>query len=64
MGLPHQPRYILSKAGLHLLVDATGRKFLDEGEWKCKKYGAEYGRPWRNRLVGMAADALQIRASV
>lgn len=28
--------YSRSKAGLHLLVDSTGIKFLGEGEWKCK----------------------------
>ena len=36
--------YTRSPAGLHLLVDSTGIKFLGEGEWKCKKDGAEYRR--------------------
>jgi len=39
--------YTRSKAGLHLLVDSTGIKFLGEGEWKCKKHGPEYSRQWR-----------------
>ena len=30
--------------GLHLLVDSTGLKFLDEGEWKWKKHQPEYRR--------------------
>ena len=51
-----------SKAGLRLLVDATGIKFLGEGEWKCKKHGAEYRRQWRKLHIGIDADTLQIRA--
>ena len=35
--VPYQP----------LLVDATGIKFLGEGEWKCKKHGPERRRQWR-----------------
>ena len=51
-----------SKAGLHLLVDPTRIKFLGEGEWKCKKHGAEYRRQWRKLHIGIDADTLQIRA--
>ena len=54
--------YSRSKAGLHLLVDSTGIKFLGEGEWKCKKHGAEYRRQWRKLHIGIDADTLQIRA--
>lgn len=54
--------YTRSKAGLHLLVDSTGIKFLGEGEWKCKKHGAEYRRQWRKLHIGIDADTLQIRA--
>ena len=39
--------YTRSHTGLHLLVNSTGIKFLGEGEWKCKKHGAEYRRQWR-----------------
>ena len=56
--IPYSP----SKAGLRLLVDATGIKFLGEGEWKCKKHGAEYRRQWRKLHIGIDADTLQIRA--
>lgn len=54
--------YSRSKAGLHLLVDSTGIKFLGEGEWKCKKHDAEYRRQWRKLHIGIDADTLQIRA--
>jgi hypothetical protein len=49
-------------AGLHLLVDSTGIKFLGEGEWKRKKHGAEYRRQWRKVHLGIDAETLQIRA--
>lgn len=55
--IPYSP----SKAGLHLLVDSTGIKLLGEGEWKCKKHGAEYRRQWRELHIGIDADNLQIR---
>lgn len=54
--------YTRSHAGLHLLVDSTGVKFLGEGEWKCKKHGAEYRRQWRKLHIGIDAQTMQIRA--
>ena len=57
----HVP-YQTSKAGLHLLVDSTGIKFLGQGEWKCKKHGAERRRQWRKLHIGIDAQTLQIRA--
>jgi hypothetical protein len=30
-----------------MLADSTSIKFLGEGEWKTKKYGAERRRQWR-----------------
>ena len=56
----HVP-YRSSQAGLHLLVDSTGIKFLGEGEWKCKKHGAERRRQWRKLHIGIDAQTLQIR---
>ena len=53
--------YTRSHAGLHLLVDSTGIKFLGEGEWKCKKHGAEYRRQWRKLHIGIDAHTMQIR---
>jgi Transposase DDE domain len=48
--------------GLHLLVDSTGIKILGEGEWKTKKYGADYRRQWIKVHVGIDAETLEIRA--
>jgi len=53
--------YTRSQAGLHLLVDSTGIKFLGEGEWKCKKHGSEYRRQWRKLHIGIDAQTMQIR---
>jgi len=41
-----QVPYTHSQAGLHLLVDSTGIKFLGKGEWKYKKHGPERRRQW------------------
>ena len=57
-----QVPYARSQAGLHLLVDSTGIKFLGEGEWKCKKHGPERRRQWRKLHIGIDAQTLQIRA--
>src|SRR5690606_2010869 len=54
--------YTRSQAGLHLLADSTGIKFLGEGEWKCKKHGSEYRRQWRKLHIGIDAQTMQIRA--
>ena len=45
-----------------LLLDNTGIKFLDEGEWKRKKHGAEYRRPRRKVHPAIDAETLEIRA--
>ena len=55
----HVP-YRSSQAGLHLLVDCTGIKFLGEGGWKRKKHGAERQRQWLH--IGMDVQTLQIWA--
>ena len=57
-----QVPYTRNQAGLHLLVDSTGIKFLGEGEWKCKKHGPERRRQWRKLHIGIDAQTLQIRA--
>lgn len=54
--------YTRNQAGLRLLVDSTGIKFLGEGEWKCKKHGSEYRRQWRKLHIGIDAQTMQIRA--
>lgn len=57
-----QVPYTRSQSGLLLLVDSTGSKFLGAGEWKCKKYGAERRRQWRQLHIGIDAKTLEIRA--
>lgn len=54
--------YTRSQAGLHLLVDSTGIKFLGEGEWKCKKHGPERRRQWRKLHIAIDAQNMQLRA--
>lgn len=56
--LPYRP----STTALDLLVDSTGIKFQGEGEWKCKKHGAEYRRQWRKVHLAIDARTLDIRA--
>lgn len=56
--LPYRP----STTAQDLLVDSTGIKFLGEGEWKCKKHGAEYRRQWRKVHLAIDARTLDIRA--
>ena len=62
LDLQVQVPYTRSQAGLHLLVDSTGIKFLGEGEWKCKKHGPERRRQWRKLHIGIDAHTLQMRA--
>ena len=56
--ISYQPR----SGALHLLIDSTGIKFRGEGEWKCKKHGAQYRRQWRKVHLGVDAKTLEIRA--
>ena len=39
----------------HLVIDSTGLKVFDEGEWKVKKHGKERRRIWRK--LHLAVDA-------
>lgn len=56
--VPYRP----SRAGLHLLVNSTGIKFLGESEWRCKKHGPERRRQWRKLHTGIDAQTLQVPA--
>ncbi len=56
--IPYRP----ASQGLHLLVDSTGLKMMGEGEWKCKKHGAEYRRQWRKLHLEIDAETMEIRA--
>ncbi|EHN63590.1 transposase, IS4 [Comamonas testosteroni ATCC 11996] len=50
-----QVAYRPSSGELNLLLDSTGTTFLGEGEWKCKKHGAERRRQWRKLYIGIDA---------
>jgi len=50
---------LLFETALHLLVDSTGIKLLCEGEWKTKRHGADYRRPWRKVHLGIDAAKLE-----
>lgn len=39
----------------HLVIDATGLKVFDEGEWKVRQHGADRRRVWRK--LHLAADS-------
>lgn len=39
--------YQKSCDGVHLLLNSTSLKFLDEGKWISKKSQPEYRRQWR-----------------
>jgi hypothetical protein len=49
---------------IHLLVDSTGIKVAGEGEWKTRKWKAEYRRTWIKLHVGLDRNSGQIVASV
>ena len=53
---------LLRLAGLDLLVDSTGIKFLGEGECKRNKHGADYRRQWCKVHLAIDAHTLDIRA--
>ena len=53
--------YQRTESALQLLVNSTCIKFLDEGEFKRKKYSAEYRREWRKVHWGIDAQTLEIR---
>ena len=38
--------YRSSQGALHLLIDSTGIKAMDEGEWSCRKHGTSRPRQW------------------
>ncbi|WP_047060839.1 IS5 family transposase [Edwardsiella tarda] len=44
----------------HLVIDSTGLKVFDEGEWKVKKQGKERRRIWRKRYLAVDAKTHEI----
>jgi IS5 family transposase len=49
---------------IHLLVDSTGIKVAGEGEWKTRKWKAEYRRTWIKLHVGLDRNSGQIVAGI
>ena len=47
---------------LNLLVDSTGIKFLDDGEWQARKHGVQGRRQWRKVHLAMDTATSDIRA--
>src|ERR1700761_5040184 len=48
---------------LHLLVDSTGLKLCDAGEWLIEKQGTKTRRSWRMLHIGMDANTGKIVAT-
>lgn len=51
-------------APIHLLVDSTGLKVAGEGEWKTRKWKAEYRRTWIKFHLGLDRNSGRIVAGV
>ena len=47
---------------IHLLIDSTGLKIYDEGEWPDQKCGIRSPRRWRKLHLGVDADTHEIVA--
>ena len=52
-----------SQGPLHLLIDSTGIKVEDEGEWSARKLGGTKGRVLRKIHIGIDEQTLEIRAA-
>jgi hypothetical protein len=52
-----------SAGPLHLLIDSTGIKVEDEGEWNARKHGGTKRRVWRKIHIGIDEQTLEIRAA-
>jgi len=48
---------------VHLLVDSTGLKLCDSGEWLLEKHGTKTRRDWRKLHIAVDADTGQIAAA-
>lgn len=55
--IPHRR----SQSPLHLLIDGTGIKVEDEGEWNARKQGRAKRRAWRKINLGIDEQSLEIR---
>ena len=57
------PRSRPGSAPLHLLVDSTGLKLCESGEWLLEKHGTKTRRAWRKLHIGVDADTGRIVAA-
>ena len=49
---------------LHLVVDATGLKVYEKGEWKARKQGKSKRRTWRKTHLGFDEKTGEVMACV
>src|SRR6201995_1341842 len=61
-GLTVLPQRVGRNEPLHLLVDSTGVKIYDEGEWLAQKHGIWSRRRWRKLHLAVDADTQAIAA--
>jgi hypothetical protein len=61
VGLTVLPRDVHCAEPLHLVVDSTGLKIYDEGEWLDAKQGSRSRRRWRKLHIGINAETLDVR---
>jgi Transposase DDE domain len=57
------PAAVTAKGPLHLLVDSTGLKLGEPGEWLIEKHGAQRRRAWRKLHLGVDAGTGTIIAA-
>jgi hypothetical protein len=62
-GLTILPKVVGREESLHLLVDNTGLKIYDEGEWLDQKRGTRSPRRWCKLHLGVDADTHEIVAA-
>ena len=56
-----QVSYRRADGPLNLLVDSTGIKFLDDGEWQARKHGVRGRRHWCKVHLAMDPATSDIR---
>ena len=56
------PKSICRDEPLHLLIDSTGLKIYDEGEWLDQRRGIRSPRRWRKLHLGVDADTHEVVA--
>ena len=49
---------------LSIVMDSTGMKIYDEGEWKVRTHGKSKRRTWRKLHIGVEPDSGEIQAAV